>query len=75
VFNDALAPLFGLLSNTQVTEEGKKLLMLSLSKIESVWLKEDSRFLLGNSQPSIADISLVCELMELEVLTKYKKLF
>jgi glutathione S-transferase len=70
VFNSTLAPLFGLPSNTQVAKEGKKLLMSSLAKIELVWLKGDSRFLLGNSQPSIADLSLVCELMQLEVLKK-----
>lgn len=70
VFHDTLAPLFGVPSKAQAAEEGKKLLKSSLSKIESVWLKGDSRFLLGNSQPSIADISLVCELMQLEVPIK-----
>lgn len=36
-------------------------------KIESVWLKGKGRFLLGSFQPSIADLSLVCEIMQLEV--------
>ncbi|XP_078148004.1 glutathione S-transferase T1-like [Carex rostrata] len=68
VFNSALAPAFGLPLNKQAAEEGKKLLISSLSKIESLWLKGDSWFLLGNSQPSIADLSLVCELMQLELV-------
>ncbi|KAJ4785420.1 Glutathione S-transferase [Rhynchospora pubera] len=59
---------FGLPLNAQVAEQGKKLMLSSLSKIELFWLRGDSRFLLGNSQPSIADLSLVCELMELEVV-------
>ena len=47
----------------------------SLSKIESVWLKGNGKFLLGSSQPSIADLSLVCEIMQLEVLgAKLKQL-
>ncbi|XP_017624335.1 glutathione S-transferase T1-like isoform X2 [Gossypium arboreum] len=48
--------------------EAEKLLFSSLSKIESFWLKGDGPFLLGGNQPSIADLSLVCELMQLEVL-------
>ncbi|XP_020260617.1 glutathione S-transferase T1-like [Asparagus officinalis] len=63
-----LAPLFGLRLNSQAAKEGEKLLMSSLSKIESLWLKGDAKFLLGNLQPSIADLSLVCEIMELEVV-------
>ena len=43
-------------------------MLSSLSKIESVWLKGNGKFLLGSSQPSIADLSLVCEIMQLEVL-------
>ncbi|KAH9775618.1 glutathione S-transferase T1 [Citrus sinensis] len=35
---------------------------------ESFWLKGSGRFLVGSNQPSIADISLVCEIMELELL-------
>ncbi|GKE47296.1 glutathione S-transferase T1-like protein, partial [Tanacetum coccineum] len=33
------------------------------------WL-EDGRFLVGSSQPSIADISMACEIMQLELLSK-----
>lgn len=41
--------------------------MQSLGVIESVWLRGDAKFLLGSPQPSIADLSLVCEIMQLEV--------
>ncbi|XP_028101178.1 glutathione S-transferase T1-like [Camellia sinensis] len=50
-----------------VVPEAEKLLSASLEKIETFWLKENGQFLLGNSQPSIADLSLVCEIMQLEV--------
>lgn len=68
--NSEVGPVFGALSNAQAAEKGKKLLISSILKIESLWLKGDSRFLLGNSQPSIADLSLVCDLMQLEVPMK-----
>ncbi|GLU05792.1 hypothetical protein SLE2022_228710 [Rubroshorea leprosula] len=64
----ALAPALGLELNRQKAAEAEKLLSSSLSKIESVWLKGNGRFLLGGNQPSIADISLVCEIMQLEML-------
>ncbi|KAL0447996.1 UNVERIFIED_CONTAM: Glutathione S-transferase T1 [Sesamum latifolium] len=68
VFNSALAPAMGMPLNPEVAAESEKLLSASLAKIESVWLKGKGRFLLGSLQPSIADLSLVCEIMELEVI-------
>ncbi|XAR55059.1 Glutathione transferase [Bertholletia excelsa] len=68
VFNSTLALAFGLKLNPQAAAEGEKILLPSLEKIESIWLKGNSKFLLGSSAPSIADLSLVCELMQLEVL-------
>nr|CAD1818834.1 unnamed protein product [Ananas comosus var. bracteatus] len=68
VLNSALAPALGLPLNPQAASEAEKLLSSSLSRIESIWLKGNSKFLLGNSQPSIADLSLVCEIMQLEVV-------
>ncbi|CAN0907610.1 Glutathione S-transferase T1 [Linum grandiflorum] len=68
VFNKALAPALGLPLNPQAAAEGEKILTSSLSKLESFWLKGSGKYLLGGNQPSIADISLVCELMQLEVL-------
>ncbi|KAJ6962438.1 glutathione S-transferase T1-like [Populus alba x Populus x berolinensis] len=68
VKNTTLAPALGLPLDPQAAAEAEKVLFSSLSKIESVWLKGSGRFLLGGNQPSIADLSLVCELMQLEVL-------
>ncbi|KAA8522393.1 hypothetical protein F0562_013246 [Nyssa sinensis] len=68
VLNTALAPALGLPLNPQAAAEAEKVLSASLAKIESFWLKGNGRFLLGSFQPSIADLSLVCEIMQLEVL-------
>ncbi|XVE64853.1 hypothetical protein DITRI_Ditri07aG0135200 [Diplodiscus trichospermus] len=68
VMNTTIAHVIGRPSNPQAAAEAEKLLSSSLSKIESIWLKGNGRFLLGGNQPSIADLSLVCELMQLEVL-------
>ncbi|XP_021277853.1 glutathione S-transferase T1-like [Herrania umbratica] len=68
VLNTTLAPALGLPLNPQAAAEAEKLLSSSLSKIESIWLKGSGLFLLGGNQPTIADLSLVCELMQLEVL-------
>ncbi|XVF10616.1 hypothetical protein REPUB_Repub07fG0198000 [Reevesia pubescens] len=68
VQNTKLGPALGLPLNPQAAAEAKKLLSASLSKIETIWLKGNGHFLLGGNQPSIADLSLVCEIMQLEVL-------
>ncbi|KAG4171713.1 hypothetical protein ERO13_A12G227600v2 [Gossypium hirsutum] len=68
VFNTTIAPILGRPLNPQVAAEAEIILSSSLSKLESFWLKGNGRFLLGRNQPSIADLSLVCELMQLEVL-------
>nr|KJB25823.1 hypothetical protein B456_004G211100 [Gossypium raimondii] len=68
VTNTTILPALGHPSNQQAAAEAEKLLFSSLSKIESFWLKGDGPFLLGRNQPSIADLSVVCELMQLEVL-------
>lgn len=68
VLNTTLAPALGLPMNPQAAVEAEKILSESLDKIEKVWLKGNGRFLLGSSQPSIADLSLVCEIMQLEVV-------
>lgn len=67
VLNSTLAPALGLPLNPEAAAEAEKVLSSSLRKIESVWLKGKGRFLLGGFQPSIADLSLVCEIMQLEV--------
>ncbi|KAH1080354.1 hypothetical protein J1N35_020115 [Gossypium stocksii] len=68
VRNTVLAPVLGRPLNPEAAAEGEKFLSASLSKIESVWLKGNGRFLLGGNQPSIADLSLVCDIMQLELL-------
>lgn len=71
VLNAKLAPVFGLRQNPSAAARAEKILFNSLSKIESIWLKGKGRFLLGSSQPSIADLSLVCEIMQLEVYRNF----
>ncbi|KAG6577187.1 Glutathione S-transferase T1, partial [Cucurbita argyrosperma subsp. sororia] len=68
VFSTVLAPLFGRPQNSQAAAEAEVLLSKSLSKIESFWLKGNGKFLVGGLKPSIADLSLVCEIMQLELL-------
>ena len=63
----SLASAFGLALNPQLADEGEKLYSCSLAHIETFWLKGDGPFLLGSSQPSIADLRLVCEIMLIEV--------
>ncbi|CAL4928540.1 unnamed protein product [Urochloa decumbens] len=64
----ALAPFLGLRTSPEAVKQAEKLLMQSLGTIESVWLNGGAKFLLGSPQPSIADLSLVCEIMQLEIL-------
>ncbi|KAJ7952325.1 Glutathione S-transferase [Quillaja saponaria] len=64
ILNAVLAPAFGRSLNPQAAAEAEKILSLSLSTIENVWLKGNGRFLLGGFKPSIADLSMVCEIMQ-----------
>ncbi|PIA49467.1 hypothetical protein AQUCO_01300343v1 [Aquilegia coerulea] len=68
VLNSVLGPALGLPLNPTKASEAENILNASLSTLESYWLKEDGKFLVGGSQPSIADISLVCEITQLELL-------
>ncbi|CAN6286076.1 unnamed protein product [Urochloa humidicola] len=68
VMHTALAPFLGLTTSLEAVKQAEKLLMQSLGTIESVWLNGGAKFLLGSPQPSIADLSLVCEIMQLEIL-------
>ncbi|KAM3321790.1 Glutathione S-transferase T1 [Capsicum baccatum] len=54
--------------NAKAVARTEKELIAALAKIESVWLQKKGRFLLGSNQPSIADLSLACEVMQLEGL-------
>ncbi|KAL0331246.1 UNVERIFIED_CONTAM: Glutathione S-transferase T1 [Sesamum angustifolium] len=66
IFNTAVALALGLPANPQAAAEGENLMSASLATLESFWLEGDAPFLLGNSKPSIADLALVCEIMQLE---------
>ncbi|WVZ61391.1 hypothetical protein U9M48_011274 [Paspalum notatum var. saurae] len=68
VMHTVLAPFLGIATSPEAAKQAERLLMQSLGTIESVWLKGDAKFLLGSPQPSIADLSLVCEIMQLEIL-------
>ena len=67
VVHTVLGPSLGVTPNPVAAKKGESRLVQSLKTIESVWLKGDAKFLNGNPQPSIADLSLVCEIMQLEV--------
>nr|GEY80079.1 glutathione S-transferase T1-like [Tanacetum cinerariifolium] len=69
IINTILGPLNGLPINPQAAEEAEKTLVKALSIIEDFWLK-DGPFLVGRSEPSIADLNLVSEVMELELLSE-----
>uniref|UniRef100_A0A0C9RU40 TSA: Wollemia nobilis Ref_Wollemi_Transcript_12956_937 transcribed RNA sequence n=1 Tax=Wollemia nobilis TaxID=56998 RepID=A0A0C9RU40_9CONI len=69
IVNNVLLPLNGLPSNAQAAEEAEKTLVKALTILETYWLK-DGPFLTGRSQPSIADLNLVSEVMELQLLSE-----
>ncbi|KAH7690703.1 Glutathione transferase protein [Dioscorea alata] len=68
IVNRITGPALGLPLNPKAAKEAEKILGSSLAKIETIWLNGNAKFLLGSSQPSIADLSLVCEIMQLEIL-------
>ncbi|XP_026377855.1 glutathione S-transferase T1-like [Papaver somniferum] len=68
VINTILGPVLGIPTSPEAAAEAEKILTSSLSKIESVWLNENGNFLLGSKEPSTADLSLVCEIMQFELL-------
>ncbi|KZV36274.1 hypothetical protein F511_14292 [Dorcoceras hygrometricum] len=68
VLNSTIILAFGQPINPKLAAETEKILSASLAAIESFWLQDDAPFLLGNSQPSIADLALACEVMQIEVV-------
>ncbi|OIV93535.1 hypothetical protein TanjilG_28692 [Lupinus angustifolius] len=66
--NTVIEPALGIPTSRNAAAEAEKVLLSSLSKLENIWLTGDGPFLLGGLQPSIADLSLVCEIMQLEIL-------
>ncbi|KAH6804279.1 glutathione S-transferase THETA 1 [Perilla frutescens var. frutescens] len=67
LFNTVFAIAFGMHGDPKAAAEGEKLLLASLATIETFWLQRDAPFLVGNSKPTIADLALVCEVMQLEM--------
>lgn len=67
VFNKVLAPILGVKADPRAAAEGLTILKQSLDVMETVWLQAGYPFLAGGRQPSIADLSLVCEIMQLQV--------
>ena len=65
--NSVLAPFLGRSLDSKAAAEAEQILTKSLSTLETFWLKGNAKFLLGSNQLSIADLSLVCELMQLQV--------
>lgn len=70
VLNRVIAPAMGRALNDHAASEAETLLKESLLKLETIWLKEDGDFLTGSLEPSIADVSLACEVMQLQLLDK-----
>ncbi|XP_051129930.1 glutathione S-transferase T1-like isoform X2 [Andrographis paniculata] len=66
LFYTSLAVAYGLPLDLKAAAKSEELLSASLAFIEKHLLEEDKPFLAGNSQPSIADLSLACEIMQLE---------
>ncbi|KNA10050.1 hypothetical protein SOVF_147990 [Spinacia oleracea] len=73
LLNTILGPARGLTMNPQSALECEKILKSALSNLESFWLKDTGKYLLGYDQSSIADLSLICELMQFEVLDEEEK--
>ena len=59
--------------NAEVAAEAEKVLLPSLSYIEDISPNGDGNFLLRGLKPSIADLCLVCEIMQLEA-TRFMRL-
>ncbi|KAL1364436.1 hypothetical protein HN51_012628 [Arachis hypogaea] len=69
LIHTTLAPALGRQLNPKAAIEAEKVLLSSLKALEDFWLNgDDGGFLCDNTQPSVADLSMVCELMQLEVL-------
>lgn len=63
----AIAPVRGLPVNSAVADAAETLLRGALKDLERVWLGK-GRWLCGASQPTIADLLIVCELEQLRLL-------
>ncbi|XP_024527487.1 glutathione S-transferase T1 [Selaginella moellendorffii] len=63
---EVIFPMNGAPKDTKAIADAEKTLQSALSNIEDIWLDGNTNFLGGSSQPSVADLILSCEIMELE---------
>lgn len=70
VLNRVIAPALGRAVDPKAAVEAEALLKASLKQMETLWLTEKGSFLTGSLQPSIADLSLACEVMQFQLLDK-----
>nr|WHS97058.1 glutathione S-transferase [Bougainvillea spectabilis] len=71
LINTVIGPKLGLEHSPKGVAEMEQKLSASFSTIDTFWLKGDDdnvKFLLGTDQPTIADLSLVCEIMALHMV-------
>ncbi|EFJ31782.1 hypothetical protein SELMODRAFT_407994 [Selaginella moellendorffii] len=71
---EVIFPMNGAPKDTKAIADAEKTLQSALSNIEDIWLDGNTNFLGGSSQPSVADLILSCEIMELELLGEEKYL-
>ncbi|KAJ7553533.1 hypothetical protein O6H91_06G102200 [Diphasiastrum complanatum] len=71
IMNQVLAPSLGLQLNPNGSAEAESILKSSLMKLETIWLTGSNKFLGNARQPSIADLSLACELKQLQLLDEH----
>jgi glutathione S-transferase len=64
----------GIELDKEAEERSEILYIDALKFIEDVWLTGDGPFLTGASQPSIADLNMVCEILQTEVRASLSKL-
>ncbi|XP_024535662.1 glutathione S-transferase T1 [Selaginella moellendorffii] len=63
---EVIFPMNGAPKDTKAIADAEKTLQSALSNIEDIWLDGNTNFLGGSPQPSVADLILSCEIMELE---------
>ncbi|KAH7314849.1 hypothetical protein KP509_21G023800 [Ceratopteris richardii] len=68
IVNRVIGPALGRPLDEKAAAECEALLKASVKKIDALWLNESGPFLTGSPEPSIADLSLACELMQVEFL-------
>ncbi|GBG72629.1 hypothetical protein CBR_g12203 [Chara braunii] len=82
VLSKVLGPIYGISVPDKTEKYSREILKKSLGLLEDYWLNGPGRFIAGECAPTIADLSLVCELKQLdlmdveersEIVDKYKR--